>query len=135
MNFPISQSLSQEPLSSKLYLKYKLLGIAALQSTNIFGLGPLASITHKFRNINVSLYSVHLNCPAMSQISSISKLTKRKFLLRNVENRDHKKCFWKVLNSVVMEKSYLAWNCRQQRSLNYFLVSPYLHLYCDWSAQ
>ena len=135
MNFPISQSISQEPLSSKLYLKYKLLGIAALQSTNIFGLGPLASITHKFRNINVRLYSVHLNCPAMSQINSISRLTKRKFLVKNVENRDHKKCFRKVLNSVVMEKSYLAWNCRQQRSLNYFLVSPYLHLYCDWSVQ
>ena len=44
MNFPISQSISQDPLSSKLYLKYKLLGIAALQSTNIFGLGPLASL-------------------------------------------------------------------------------------------
>ena len=108
MNFPISQSISQDPLSSKLYLKYKLLGIAALQSTNIFGLGPLASIAHKSRNINVSLHSVHLNCPAISQINSISKLTKRKFLLRNVENHDHKKCFWKVLNSVVMEKSYLA---------------------------
>ena len=108
MNFPISQCISQDPLSSKLYLKYKLLGIAALQSINIFSLGPLASITHKFRNINVSLYSVHLNCPVISQINSISKLTKRKFLLRNVENRDHKKCFWKLLNSVVMEKSYLA---------------------------
>ena len=94
MNFPISQSISQDPLSSKLYLKYKLLGIVALQSTNIFGLGPLASIAHKSRNINVSLYSVYLKnyCPA----------------IENVENRNHKKCFWKVLNSVVMEKSYLA---------------------------
>ena len=78
------------------------------------------------------MYSVHLHCPAISQINSISKLTKRKFLLKNVENRDHKKCFWKVLNSVVMGKSYLAWNCRQQSSLT--VISFWFHCIFTFTA-
>ena len=57
------------------------------------------------------MYSVHLHCSAMrGQINSISKLTKRKFLLRNMVTVTIKKKKKKIQESfsVATEKGYLG---------------------------